>query len=104
MGYLDYWRLASDPGGGVIPGHAGEFETSLVLALAPELVGPRQARPRPPSMPAVPDTQIHAAASWQAIDGYTDDPARADADRGQRWLTQCVQGLADRLVALADTL
>ena len=104
VAYLDYWQLASDPGGGTIPGHAGEFETSLVLAVAPELVGRRTARPQPPNVPAVPNVQIHAAATWRAIDGYTDDPARADAERGSRWLTQCVEGLAERLVTLAETL
>jgi creatinine amidohydrolase len=110
VAYLDYWQLASDPGGATspghdsIPGHAGEFETSLVLAVAPELVGPRPARPQPPTVPVIPNVQIHTAATWRAIAGYTDDPARADAERGNRWLTQCVDGLADRLVALAETL
>jgi creatinine amidohydrolase len=104
VAYVDYWRLASDPGGGTIPGHAGEFETSLVRAVAPELAGAPTARLNPPSVPAVPDVQIHSAASWQVINGYSDDPARADAERGQRWLNQCVRGLADRLVALAETL
>jgi creatinine amidohydrolase len=104
VAYVDYWRLASDPGGGEIPGHAGEFETSMVLAVAPELVGRPTGRPNPPTAPFVSDVHIHSAAGWQAIDGYTDDPARADADRGQRWLNQCVETLADRIVTLAETL
>ncbi|HJP76004.1 MAG TPA: creatininase family protein [Pseudonocardiaceae bacterium] len=101
---VDYWRFASDPGGGLIPGHAGEFETSMVLAVDPELAGAPTGRLNPPIAPAVPDTPIHSAAGWQAIDGYTDDPARADADRGKRWLNQCVRALADRLVSLAQVL
>lgn len=104
VAYVDYWRLASDPGGGTIPGHAGEFETSLVLALDPELAGQPSGRLNPPSAPAVPDVQIHSAAGWRTIDGYTDDPARADADRGKRWLNQCVQALADRIVALTEAI
>jgi creatinine amidohydrolase len=104
VAYVDYWRLASDPGGGVIPGHAGEFETSMVLAVAPELAGQPTGRLNPPTAPAVPDVQIHSAAGWHAIDGYTDDPARADADRGKRWLNQCVQALAERIVSLAQAL
>lgn len=101
---VDYWRFASDPGGGLIPGHAGEFETSMVLAVDPELAGVPTGRRNPPMAPAVPDTRIHSAAGWHAIDGYTDDPARADADRGKRWLNQCVHALADRFVDLAQVL
>ena len=105
VAYVDYWRLAGEPcGGATIPGHAGEFETSLVRAIAPELAGQPAARPNPPAVPVVPDVQIHSAAGWQVINGYSDDPARADAERGQRWLDQCVRGLADRFVALAETL
>lgn len=104
VAYVDYWRFASDPGGTNIPGHAGEFETSLVRAVAPELAGKPNARLNPPAYPVVPDVQIHASAGWQVINGYSDDPARADAERGQRWLNQCVRGLADRFVALATTL
>jgi creatinine amidohydrolase len=103
VAYLDYWDLVTEPGDTPVPGHAGEFETALVLAIRADLVGVRTHR-TPPVLPAVADTDLHTARLWQDIDGFTDDPARADADRGRRWLDQCVTALADRLVQLARTL
>jgi creatinine amidohydrolase len=103
VAYLDYWDLVTEPGDTPVPGHAGEFETSLVLAVRADLVGTRTPR-TPPVLPAVADTDLHTARLWQDIEGFTDDPARAEADRGRRWLDQCVTALADRLVQLARTL
>ena len=87
------------PGG--LPGHAGIYETSQILALRPELV--HEPRPhRDLAAPAVHSpvspyrSQIHG--SWQRINGFTDSPDRADATQGQRYLDAVVGGVARALV------
>jgi creatinine amidohydrolase len=104
VGYLDYWSLldADEPGAN-IPGHAGAFETSLVSHLRPDLVS-RYERPGVPTTPAVPGITLHRQASWTELDGHSDDPAGASAAAGRSWFEQCVSGLADRIIALAQQL
>jgi creatinine amidohydrolase len=96
-----YWTIAWEAllaeqahlGAG-LPGHAGTFETSLMLALRPELV--REPRPHRDA-PGDGDTrgfspyraELHG--SWQRIDGYTDSPDQADAERGQRYLAAIIR-------------
>jgi creatinine amidohydrolase len=63
-----------------LPGHAGIFETSLMLALHPELVQePRPHRDAPaettPRKQVPYRVELHGA--WQQIDGYTDSPDQA---------------------------
>jgi len=99
-----YWSIAWDgliaidahrQGG--LPGHAGMFETSLMLALHPALIRePRPHRDDPGSTDprgAVPyRTELHGA--WQRINGYTDSPDLASAERGERYLGVIVQEVA----------
>ncbi len=103
-----YWNIAWDavaeagremPGG--LPGHAGIYETSQILALRPELVH----EPRPHRDLAAPyvhspvspyRSQIHGF--WQSINGFTDSPDQADAAQGQRYLDAVVRGVAHALV------
>ena len=104
-----YWTVAWDalvreeahlPGH--LPGHAGAFETSLVLALQPDLVRePRPHRdavtgsdPRGFSRPY----RAESHGSWQRFDGYTDSPDRADADRGRAYLAAAARAVASALV------
>jgi creatinine amidohydrolase len=83
-----------------LPGHAGTFETSLMLALRPELV--REPRPHRDA-PADDDPRGRPAyraerhGSWQQIDGYTDSPDQADAQRGQRYLAAIIREVAGAL-------
>lgn len=84
-----------------LPGHAGAFETALVLALRAELV--REPRPHR-AAPADTDprgmnryrAEIHGA--WRAIDGFTDSPDQADAERGARYLALITQAVAAAFV------
>jgi creatinine amidohydrolase len=87
---------------GRLPGHAGAFETSQMMALRPDLV--REPRPQ----------RVEAAGSdprgssgpyrserhgfWQSIDGYTDSPARGDAARGHAYLAAVVRSAARAMV------
>lgn len=104
VAHLDYWRVARPESETPIPGHAGEFETSLVLALRPELVGEPVARPRPPAVASVAGADVHTADTWRDIDGYTDRPELADAASGTRRLEYLVRQTADRIVELTRTL
>lgn len=104
VGHLDYWRLAQPEQQTPVPGHAGEFETSIVLALRPELVGERATRPHPPAVSAVEGIDIHAEATWRSIDGYSDRPDLADAESGKRRFEHLVRLMSDRLVELVRVL
>lgn len=104
-----YWTIAWDaliaegahlPGR--LPGHSGAFETSLVMALRPELIGqPLPERPDaaggdPRSFYSPYRAEMHGA--WQAMDGYTDSPARAAGEAGRRYLAAAGHAVAAALV------
>ncbi|MBO0867281.1 MAG: creatininase family protein [Micromonosporaceae bacterium] len=82
---------------GELPGHAGEFETSLILALYPELV--EQARPSgelpPPAQLAT--YRFGSPAPFRHPTGYSDSPAAGDGRRGAGYLATCVESVADAL-------
>jgi creatinine amidohydrolase len=105
-----YWVLAAsfletvDLPTGLVPGHAGHFETSMMLALSPELVRldarPTDAEPTTPL--GVPDhagALIRRPGLWESSDGRTDDARLADADLGSRLLAGIVESVAEFLVA-----
>ncbi|SDT27460.1 creatininase family protein [Microlunatus soli] len=100
---LDYWRLveAVPDAPGPVPGHAGWFETSLVLAVRPDLVRDRKQRAEPVPIEAPSDVDLHSAAAWTAVNGYTDRPELADDATGRRLLEQIVIKLSDRIVGTA---
>lgn len=86
---------------GRLPGHAGIFETSQMMALRPELV--REPRPRrelsgPPPRDIYPPYRAESHGFWQAIQGYTDSPDRAEAGRGEALLKAVVRGVSRALV------
>ncbi|MDB5522286.1 MAG: hypothetical protein JWM58_49 [Rhizobium sp.] len=83
---------------GLMPGHAGAFETSLMLALRPDLVH----EPRP----VRPDSQDTAPAKyrsefygyWQNTDGYTDSPAAGTVANGDAYLSATVEAVGQAFV------
>jgi creatinine amidohydrolase len=81
---------------GRIPGHAGAFETSLMLAVAPELVNLDAMRPSPLPAPA----RVFGAhvptppRVWREIDGFTDDPRSATCEIGVAALDVLASGVA----------
>jgi creatinine amidohydrolase len=90
-----YWAIAWDGlvaaganRGRCLPGHAGDFETSLMLALRPDLQpGPLPHRDSPgdtdpKARPTPWRTELHGA--WRQIDGYTDSPDQASVETGRR--------------------
>lgn len=77
-------------------GHAGSFETSLLLTLDRERVRQEhataspggEARTRPPGL------VVGEPGRWQELDGFTDRPDEATAERGERALAACVRAVA----------
>ncbi len=92
---------------GRLPGHAGGFETSLVMAMRPELVAEslpdRAPAPTPDGTrwPGLFREERHGF--WQSIDGYSDGPGLANADAGRRWLDVSAAELARLFVAFSET-
>jgi creatinine amidohydrolase len=92
---------------GRLPGHAGGFETSLVMAMRPELVtSPLPGRTPTPSpdgvrWPGLAREERHGF--WQSIDGYSDGPGLANAEGGSRWLDVSALELARLFVEFAAT-
>lgn len=108
-----YWQIAEDsilatPGMAGIPqpGHAGQFETSTMLATTPERVRNTFAeRSEDPSrLPTIPGTRIEASNAWQAFDGFTDFPQKATAELGAALLDGIVRDVAAAFDALASHL
>lgn len=110
MAAASYWTIAWDGFieaganiGARLPGHAGCFETSLVMALRPELI--REPRPHRDNIPdgdargfARP-VRIETHGSWQSFDGYTDSPDRATAEQGRTYLEVAAQSVGAAILA-----
>ena len=109
IGAASYWNLAWDDllaaeahKAASLPGHAGRFETSLMLALREQLVN--SDRPRRVAI-ADSDTKPYGAfrlerhGSWQEIDGYSDSPADGSAALGRKYVPILIAAVGR---ALAD--
>lgn len=100
---LSYWSVADRVLGSVgfpVPGHAGAFETSLMLHLAPHLVHLDRAAPEQGPFPLatneIPGIADSRPADWLASDGRTDGPALASAEFGAKAL----EAIANEIAAL----
>jgi creatinine amidohydrolase len=109
-----YWELAGDVlresglDPAISPGHAGHFETSLMLALAPDLVR-LDLRPTDPA-PAMPLAEaVHEGArvrrpgDWELSDGRSDDANLASLDLGTRIIDGLVARIAEFLVKFHES-
>ncbi len=89
---------------GPIRGHAGVFETSMVLALDGELVRLDRASPSPGgaarSRPA--GLVVGEPGRWQELGGWTDRPNEATPERGEQALAACVAAAAAAFEYVAD--
>jgi creatinine amidohydrolase len=104
-----YWTVAWDAlvaaeahRHGRLPGHAGAFETSLVMALRPDLV--REPRPHRDGDHAVdPRTfalpvRVESHGWWQRTDGFTDSPDGGSAERGRAYMAAVAEAVGRFLV------
>ncbi len=97
--------------GGRIPGHAGQFETAMVMAVRPELVnqeGLAQTRDQSRSdgglfSKALVGGTVQRHGTWAASTGYSDKPAAASAEVGRQMLDIVVNKVAEFYVAFDAT-
>lgn len=105
-----YWTIAEDAliaaglHGPLVPGHAGHFETSLMLALHPELVQLDQrpddgGTPLPVALPDLTAAAIRRPNMWETSDGRSDDASEASAETGAAALEVITNATADFLLA-----
>jgi creatinine amidohydrolase len=86
--------------------HAGEVETSLVLAIAPELVRMDRAVPNSKKLlksKATYSSITNAPGSFPKItgNGVWGNPRKATAAKGEKWIKEIVAGLAKTIDELA---
>lgn len=105
-----WWHLAASDliaagalAHGNVPGHAGAFETAVVLALRSDLVVDPPSRPPAPGHYAF-DEPLKLALhdSWAAIDGWSDSPAAGRASDGAAHLEIAVAAVAGAIERFAD--
>lgn len=105
IAFASYWDFflseqASEP----VPGHAGSFETSLVLAIEPSRV--RLDRRRGPTGDLKKifsgPPWVERPDAWTELGGVTDDAAGASVDQGNQILARLTQAIADALDALDE--
>lgn len=86
--------------------HAGEMETSVMLAIAPELVLPLSeagsGKTRPFRIKAMQERWAWAPRQWSKTSDDTGagDPSKATAEKGRRYLDALISKIADFLVDL----
>jgi creatinine amidohydrolase len=83
--------------------HAGEVETSLVLAIAPELVRMDRAVPNSKKLSKSKAYNTNAPGSFPKItgNGVWGDPRKATAAKGEKWIQEIIVGLAKTIAELA---
>lgn len=108
MAAASYWNIAWDAlvaedanGPGKLPGHAGFFETSVVMALRPELV--REPRPHRDQVAntdprGFSSIRIEHHNRWQAMDGYSDSPDRASAEYGNAFIQAAGKAVGQAII------
>lgn len=102
VAHIDYWKVLPDDVSADIPvpGHAGAFETSMLLATSPELVRDISDRAEAPVFESRRGVDLHSAAHWSAIDGYTDHPEDATLALGTHLTEEIVNSLSAALIEL----
>lgn len=86
--------------------HAGDFETSMMMHLAPEWVvdGARQPTPMQTlTLPHLANGPVAWVRPWHLLmpESYAGDPQKATAEKGAAFLKASARGLADFLVELS---
>lgn len=93
---------------GMVPGHAGGFETAAILAIKPGLV--RKDRissahiEREWLLTGPPRTFIGKHGELTGHQGFTDAPHRATAAKGQLYLDAIVESVSDWLISVVHTM
>jgi len=110
-----YWSVAADALQrvnaseiGMVPGHAGGFETAAVMALHPESVARDRIGSSHVSRPWINSgprgTFIGRHGELTGFDGYTDAAAGATAEKGALYLNAIVESVAEWLIRTVRTM
>lgn len=107
----NWWLVGRDCYGEIFDrpdDHAGQLETSVALALYPELVEVENAgdgRVRPYRFEALREGWVQTSRDFARLNDHcgVGDPAGADADKGRRYLELCCDRIASFLLELART-
>ena len=103
-----YWDIARPTlvekgliANGRIPGHAGHFETAMVMALRPDLVNEQGLGQTKDVSQAgkglfgdLTGATVQVHGNWAASTGYSDNPAEATPELGEAMLEVIVQRVA----------
>lgn len=97
--------------GGRVPGHAGQFETAMVMAVRPDLVnvdGLAQTRDQSKVegglfSKALRGGTVQIHGNWAKSTGYSDAPAEATPEMGQAMLDITVRQVAEFMVGFDKT-
>ncbi|WP_274362102.1 creatininase family protein [Paenibacillus thermotolerans] len=104
-----YWSVAGDAlrlvnasEVGMVPGHAGGFETSAIMAIRPELVRTDRIGAEHTSRPWInsgpPGAFIGRHQELTGCDGYTDAAAAASPEKGGMYLDAIIGSVAQWLI------
>jgi len=107
----DWWRVGMDRYAEIFrkpDDHAGEFETSVALALYPELVEMQFAgdgQVRPFRFQALREGWVRTSRNFGRLNDHcaTGDPRAASAEKGAKYLDLVCRRITDFLVELAST-
>lgn len=107
-----WWLLGADAlvetgalEGGNIPGHAGAFETSIMMARWPDAVAstlPQRDDAMPHKVAFGPEPVVESPEVWTAMDGWSDNPSAADPDAGRRYFEVCRRAVVRALTDFAS--
>ena len=107
----DWWKVGKDRYEEIFENpddHAGELETSVAMALYPELVEPDVAgsgRAKNSRFEAVRRGWVRTSRNFAKLNDHcaVGDPSKASADKGRRYIELVVQRLSAFLIDLAQT-
>ena len=113
----DYWNIARPAlleknvmASGLIPGHAGRFETSLVLGVRPDLVDQgaiadmgNEIQENTGLDVGLSGAMVQVHGEWQAGLGYTDNPADASPEEGKAMLEIITDSVATFYAAFSGS-
>jgi creatinine amidohydrolase len=106
---MDWWRVGKDVYGSIFENpddHAGEMETSVMLALMPELVRLNDAMDgssKPTRFEAVNKGWVSISRPWSSLTESTGvgDPRKATREKGEKYLSVVVPRLAKFVAELS---
>ncbi len=104
--FATYWETAAVPAGGPFHqtemGHACEWETSMILRLAPHLVGDYQGAPDAPFEGEFGSTPRAWTTKDRTVRGHIGSPRLATPEKGEQLFATFSQGVEQLLIAVQN--